>query len=46
MIFTADILLPIWSGGKDTAMDITVVNPLQAPLVIGAAATPGLVMLS
>ena len=25
----ADILLPGWMGGKDTAMDITVVNPLD-----------------
>ena len=37
----ADILIPNWSGGKDTAMDITVVNPLQAALVTGAATTPG-----
>ena len=29
----ADILLPIWSQGKDTALDITVVNPLQGALI-------------
>ena len=29
----ADILLPFWSQGKDTALDITVVNPLQGALV-------------
>ena len=37
----ADLLIPNWSMGKDAAMDITVVNPLQAALVAGAAATPG-----
>ena len=37
----ADILIPNRSGGKDTALDITVVNPLQAALVPGAATTPG-----
>ena len=29
----ADILLPYWSQGRDTALDITVVNPLQGALV-------------
>ena len=29
----ADILLPFWSQGKDTALDITVVNPLQGALI-------------
>ena len=37
----ADVLIPNWSGGKDTAMDITVVNPLQTAFVNGAATTPG-----
>ena len=37
----ADVLIPNWSGGKDTAMDITVVNPLQAAFINGAATTPG-----
>ena len=30
-----------WTGGKDTAFDVTVVNPLQAALVRDAATTPG-----
>ena len=30
---SADMLLPHWSQGKDTALDITVVNPLQGTLV-------------
>ena len=30
----ADILLPYWSKGTDTALDITVVNPLQVGLVV------------
>ena len=29
----ADVLLPYWSQGRDTALDITVVNPLQGALV-------------
>ena len=29
----ADILLPGWFGGKDTALDITVVNPLQTAYI-------------
>ena len=29
----ADLLIPFWSGGRDTAIDFTVVNPLQAALV-------------
>ena len=29
----ADLLIPHWSGGKDTALDFTVVNPLQSALV-------------
>ena len=37
----ADILIPSWAGGLDTALDVTVVNPLQAALVVGVAATPG-----
>jgi hypothetical protein len=28
----ADILLPNWTQGRGTALDITVVNPLQAAL--------------
>ena len=29
----ADVLIPIWTEGRDTALDITVVNPLQQALV-------------
>ena len=37
----ADILLPSWSGGKDTALDITVVNPLQIAYINQSAQVPG-----
>ena len=37
----ADILLPCWSGGKVTALDITVVNPLQTAFINQSAAVPG-----
>ena len=37
----ADVLIPNWTHGKDTALDVTVVNPLQAALVNQAATTPG-----
>ena len=37
----ADVLLPHWIGGKDAALDVTVVNPCQAATVIGAATTAG-----
>ena len=37
----ADVLIPSWTGGKDTALDITVVNPLQVALINRAATTPG-----
>ena len=37
----ADIFLPRWTAGKDTALDITVVNPLSATYVNQSAATPG-----
>ena len=29
------------SGGKDVALDVTIINPLQDALVQGAATTPG-----
>ena len=29
----ADVLLPFWANGKDAALDISVVNPLQQELV-------------
>ena len=37
----ADILVPNWAGGRDAAMDVTVVTPLQAATVAEAAITPG-----
>ena len=37
----ADVLIPHWTGGKDTAWDVTVVNPLQGELVAQAARTAG-----
>ena len=37
----ADIFLPYWTGGKDTALDVTVVHPLQSSMVARAATTPG-----
>ena len=37
----ADVLIPNWSGGKDTALDVTVVNPLQTALVSRAATKAG-----
>ena len=37
----ADVLIPSWTGGKDTALDITVVNPLQIALVNRAATIAG-----
>ena len=37
----ADIFIPRWTAGKDAALDVTVVNPLQDALVQEAAATPG-----
>ena len=30
----ADVLLPHWGGGKDAALDVTVVNPCQAATVV------------
>ena len=33
--------LPNWAGGRDTAMDVTVVNPMQGATLVQAATTPG-----
>ena len=33
----ADVLIPFWTNGQDTALDVTVVNPLQAALVVRAS---------
>jgi hypothetical protein len=37
----ADILIPHWAGGKDAALDVTVINPLQIATVAEAAVRPG-----
>ena len=37
----ADVLLPSWHQGQDTALDVTVVSPLQLALVEKAAEQPG-----
>ena len=37
----ADVLLPSWHQGQNTALDITVVSPLQQALVLKAAEEPG-----
>ena len=36
-----DILIPHWTGGRDTALDMTVINTLQTQLVGKAATTAG-----
>ena len=37
----ADVLIPHWTGGKDSALDVTVINPLQSATVTQAAIIPG-----
>ena len=37
----ADVFIPNHTGGKDAALDVTVINPLQASLVARAATEPG-----
>ena len=37
----ADVFIPYWAGGRDAALDVTVVNPLQAATLAGEATTPG-----
>ena len=37
----ADVLVPNWAGGRDAAMDLTVVTPIQAQTMPQAAFTPG-----
>ena len=37
----ADLLIPRWEGGKDTALDVTVVSALQQAMVAGSASTDG-----
>ena len=36
-----DVYIPKWTGGKDTALDVTVVSPLLPTRVKESAATPG-----
>ena len=38
------MFIPSLAEGLDAALDVTVVNPLQGALVVGAAATPGHVL--
>jgi len=37
----ADVYIPGWAAGRDAALDVTVVNPLQVATLVGAATTPG-----
>ena len=37
----ANVFLPYWSGGRDTAWDVTVTHPLQAATVARSATLPG-----
>ena len=37
----ADVFLPNWTGGRDTAMDVTVVSPLLSRRLAETSATPG-----
>ena len=37
----ADVFLPKWAAGRDEALDITIINPLQQATVEGAARLPG-----
>ena len=37
----ADLLIPRWEGGKDAALDVTVVSALQQAMVAGSAVTDG-----
>ena len=37
----ADVLLPYWENGQDTAIDVTVISSLQQATVASAAVTPG-----
>ena len=37
----ADVLLPTWSRGQPSALDVTVISPLQQQTLSGAANSPG-----
>ena len=36
----ADLLIPHWVGGKDAALDVTVINSLKVETVAQGAVTP------
>ena len=36
----ADVLIPNWTGGKDTAIDVTVVNPLRNDYILKSSDNP------
>ena len=40
----ADVFLPHWAGGRDAALDVTVIHPLQDATRARAAAEPGSAM--
>ena len=42
----ADVLLPHWVGGKDAALDITVVNSLQVATVVGHIGSLGYLVMN
>ena len=37
----ADVLIPRFSSGRDTAYDVTVINPLRRDYIEGSAENPG-----
>ena len=37
----ADVFIPSWTGGRDTALDVTVVSPLLADRLDNSITTPG-----
>ena len=37
----ADVLIPNWAQGRDAALDITIIHPLQRETVAGASTNPG-----
>ena len=38
---TADVQIPMWAGGQDCALDVTVVSPVQQQAIQRAAEEPG-----
>ena len=37
----ADVFIPHWTGGRSTALDVTVVHPLTPPRLASSAENPG-----